>query len=251
MKLAAKIKETQPLRPKILLWADVSFNDMKGIENTKSILELERILCCVMGVNFPEPKRGILLELYVHTLFFCRKSNFNREQTSALLSIVKHIHQANTETLLNNMDHCFAYCSELLLCHSVTRPPFSINLFSYEEVTSILKYLLNTYMRHYNLYKYIFTPQVRLDLSFSYSDMPDKVPVTEDVLSGDVKQQKEKELETAEVAEQHIETINPGPKLANAVIQRSISQIRPEDDHTTGNEGGDYAHVGSTTATTK
>lgn len=49
------------------------------------------------------------------------------------------------------------------LCLSVCpqqRPPFSINLFSYEEVTCILKYIYNSYVRHYKLYKYIFTPQV-------------------------------------------------------------------------------------------
>uniref|UniRef100_A0A8C7H8S6 Cilia and flagella associated protein 119 n=1 Tax=Oncorhynchus kisutch TaxID=8019 RepID=A0A8C7H8S6_ONCKI len=181
---------------------------MEEIENTKAIPELERslslfvathtksrtlwltgyfllrTLCCVLGVNIPEPRRRVLLELYVHTVLFCRESNFNREQTSVLLSIVK-------KTPLNNMGHCYAYCSELLLCHSVRvsfcirrvlcfghfhgqtltfhhysivfylpqRPPFSISLFSSEDVTQILKYLLNTYFRHYNLYKYIFTPQ--------------------------------------------------------------------------------------------
>ena len=105
-----------------------------------------------------------------------------------------------TETSLCNMEQCFEFCSELLLCHSVRvcvnssifnlyrlqcpfkcicnvslvlfwlvmslflcplqRPPFSINLFNSAEVTQILKYIHSTYIRHYNLYKYIFTPQV-------------------------------------------------------------------------------------------
>lgn len=41
------------------------------------------------------------------------------------------------------------------------RPPFSVNFFSYEEVTCIFDYIYSSYMRHYKLYKYIFTPQVR------------------------------------------------------------------------------------------
>ncbi|XP_031655311.1 cilia- and flagella-associated protein 119 isoform X1 [Oncorhynchus kisutch] len=237
MNLAGKIKEPDPLNPKVLLWADVSYSDMEEIENTKAIPELERslslfvathtksrtlwltgyfllrTLCCVLGVNIPEPRRRVLLELYVHTVLFCRESNFNREQTSVLLSIVKSMHQANTETPLNNMGHCYAYCSELLLCHSVRRPPFSISLFSSEDVTQILKYLLNTYFRHYNLYKYIFTPQVRLDMSFSYSGMPDEDPVTETV-SSDGYGKKENEPETAE-GEQPIEAMNTGPEVAN------------------------------------
>ncbi|XP_019902156.2 coiled-coil domain-containing protein 189 isoform X2 [Esox lucius] len=187
---------------------------MKEIDNTKSIPELERILCRVLGVDIPEPRRGVLLELYVHTVLFCRKNNYNREQTSALLSIVKRMHLANTETPINNMDHCFAYCSDLLLCHSVRRPPFSICLFSSEEVTGILKHLLNTYFRHYSQYKYIFTPQVRLDLSFTYSGMPDEDSVTEDVVSAaNGERKKEKETETAE-GEQPIEAVEPLPELA-------------------------------------
>ncbi|CAB1312311.1 unnamed protein product, partial [Coregonus sp. 'balchen'] len=168
--------------------ADVSYSDMEEIENTKTIPELERTLCSVLGVNIPEPRRGVLLELYVHTVLFCRESNFNREQTSALLSIVKSMHQ---------------------------RPPFSISLFSSEEVTQILKYLLNTYIRHYNLYKYIFTPQVKLDLSFSYSGMPDEDPATEDAVSSAGYCNKENEPETAEEGEQPIEAMNTGPEVAN------------------------------------
>lgn len=50
----------------------------------------------------------------------------------------------------------------MLLCAaSPQRPPFSINIFSFEEVGCILKYIHNSYVRHYKLYKYIFTKQVR------------------------------------------------------------------------------------------
>lgn len=184
MKMEGKVKEPHSLKPRVLLWADVSYNDMEEIDNIKDIPKLERTLCCVLAVDYPEPRRGVLLELYVHTVLFCRQNNFNREQTSALISIVKCMHQANTETPLNNMDHCFAYCSELLLCHSVRRPPFSINLFNSEQVTHILKYFLNSYIRHFNLYKYIFTPQVRLDLSLCYSGMSnEEEPPSEDSVS--------------------------------------------------------------------
>uniref|UniRef100_A0A8C4DM01 Uncharacterized protein n=1 Tax=Dicentrarchus labrax TaxID=13489 RepID=A0A8C4DM01_DICLA len=118
-------------------------------------------LCSVFGIDLPEPRRGVLLEMYVQTVLFCREHSFKKEQTSALLSIIKSIHEANIQTPLNNIEQCFKYCKELLLCHSVRRPPFSINLFSSEEVSCILQYIHNSYVRHYKLYKYIFTPQVR------------------------------------------------------------------------------------------
>uniref|UniRef100_A0A671W691 Cilia and flagella associated protein 119 n=1 Tax=Sparus aurata TaxID=8175 RepID=A0A671W691_SPAAU len=134
------------------------------------------VLCSVFGVDLPEPKRGVLLELYVQAVLFCRERNFKKEQTSALLSIIKLC--IFSETPLNNIEQSFKYCKELLLCHSVRRPPFSINLFSSEEVTGILNYIFNSYVRHYKLYKYIFTPQVKLDLSLTYSGTPNQEEAT-------------------------------------------------------------------------
>lgn len=40
------------------------------------------------------PRDAILLDLYFYTIRFCRKHNFNQEQTSAFFSIVKDTHEA-------------------------------------------------------------------------------------------------------------------------------------------------------------
>uniref|UniRef100_A0A8C6Y1M3 Cilia and flagella associated protein 119 n=1 Tax=Naja naja TaxID=35670 RepID=A0A8C6Y1M3_NAJNA len=42
------------------------------------------------------------------------------------------------------------------------RPPFSIDLFNQDQLVLLTDYMINTYFRHYKLYKYAFTPQVRL-----------------------------------------------------------------------------------------
>ncbi|XP_070707391.1 cilia- and flagella-associated protein 119 [Pempheris klunzingeri] len=192
-----KITVPKALKAKVMLWTDVSYHDMEEIDKTQSIPDLERSLCTVFGLDLPEPKRGVLLELYVQTVLFCREQSFKKEQTSALLSIIKSIHEANVETPLNNIDQCFTYCKELLLCHSVRRPPFSISLFSSEEANSILKYIHNSYMRHYKLYKYIFTPQVKLDLAMTYSGIPDQDELTmEDSSAEDVENVMENEADT-------------------------------------------------------
>uniref|UniRef100_A0A673LQI8 Si:ch73-81k8.2 n=1 Tax=Sinocyclocheilus rhinocerous TaxID=307959 RepID=A0A673LQI8_9TELE len=139
-----------------------------------------RILCrALLASDAAQPKRRVLLELYTNLVLFCKEQHFNREQTSVLISIIKTVHQFNTETPLNNTDHCMTYCSELLLCHSVRRPPFSTDLFSSEQVTQILFYFINTYMRHYFLYKCIFTPEVQLDISLSYIGILENTNVEE------------------------------------------------------------------------
>ncbi|XP_035260349.1 coiled-coil domain-containing protein 189 [Anguilla rostrata] len=159
-------------KPTVLLWADVSYTDMEEIDNTKSTPELKRVLCKLLGIQMNQSMTRVLSNMYLHALLFCRRTGLNREQTSVLLSIIKAIHAANVETLLNNMDQCFTFCSELLLCHSSMRPPFSIDLFNSEQMTQILQYLVNIYFRHFSLYKYIFTTQVQLNLSLSYSEIP-------------------------------------------------------------------------------
>ncbi|XP_074476027.1 cilia- and flagella-associated protein 119 isoform X1 [Sebastes fasciatus] len=187
----------QALKAKLMLWTDVSYHDMEEIDRMQSIPDLESALCSVFEVELPEPRRGVLLELYIQAVLFCRECNFKKEQTSALLSIIKSIHEVNIETPLNDIEQCFKYCKELLLCHSVRRPPFSINLFSSEEVDRVLKYIYNSYVRHYKLYKYIFTPQFKLDLSLTYSGMPDQDdPNMEDYSAPDVITSGEPETET-------------------------------------------------------
>ncbi|KAF1374023.1 hypothetical protein PFLUV_G00244970 [Perca fluviatilis] len=193
-----KTKVPQALKAKVMLWTDVSYHDMEEIDKMHSIPDLESALCSAFKVDLLEPKRGVLLELYVQAVLFCRECNFIKEQTSVLLSIIKSIHEANIETPLDNIEQCFKYCKDLLLCHSVRRPPFSINLFSSEEVNCILKYIHNSYVRHYKLYKYIFTPQVKLDLSLTYSGISDQdEPTMEDSSAPDFENEIKKETKAA------------------------------------------------------
>ncbi|XP_040031995.1 cilia- and flagella-associated protein 119 isoform X1 [Gasterosteus aculeatus] len=196
--------ESKALKAKVMLWTDVSYHEMEEMDQMQSIPDLERCLCSVLGVHLPEPKRGVLLEMYVQAVLFGRECNFKKEQTSALLSIMKSIHEANIETPLNNIEQCVEYAMDLLLCHSVRRPPFSINIFSFEEVGCILKYIHNSYVRHYKLYKYIFTKQVKLDLSLTYSDQDE--PTKTDSSAPEVENLMEKATEAAPTTESSPQT---------------------------------------------
>ncbi|KAL1264500.1 hypothetical protein QQF64_004855 [Cirrhinus molitorella] len=193
------LENIRPPKARVLLWADLKHSDMEEIEKCNSIPEIERILCrALLASDVAQTKQRVLLELYTNLVLFCREQHFKREQTSVLISIIKNVHQFNTETPLNNTDECFTYCSELLLCHSVRRPPFSIDLFSSEQVTEILSYFINTYMRHYFIYKYIFTPEVQLDISLSYIGTPEDTDIEETPQSesvADSKREAERETE--------------------------------------------------------
>uniref|UniRef100_A0A8C0G724 Cilia and flagella associated protein 119 n=1 Tax=Chelonoidis abingdonii TaxID=106734 RepID=A0A8C0G724_CHEAB len=144
-----------------------------------------------------DPRAAILLDLYFYTVQFSREHNFTREQSSTFFAIVKDTHEACVETPLSNVEECYHYFTELLFCHAVRvspgegqpqpgppaaaspphgspcpspaspspllpfqRPPFSIDLFSQEQLALMSDYVVNTYFRHFKLYKYAFTPQV-------------------------------------------------------------------------------------------
>lgn len=60
------------------------------------LFALLRILCQALHMEAPDPQRDVLLELYTNLVLFCRQQEFNKEQTSVLLSIIKNVHQLNT-----------------------------------------------------------------------------------------------------------------------------------------------------------
>lgn len=64
----------------------------------------------------------------------------------------------------------------LLLAHSVQRPPFSTQIFSWADLKAITSYLLNTYYRHYKLYQYSSCPLLLLNLE-TYKDDIEAAPL--------------------------------------------------------------------------
>ncbi|XP_041038088.1 coiled-coil domain-containing protein 189 [Carcharodon carcharias] len=183
---------------KICLWEDLSFSAMDIIQKASTTEEIKQALCLLLCVSLDESdaRAAILLDLYVYTLQFSKSQAFSKEQTSALFSIVKRLHQACTATSLGNVDECFNYFLELVLCHSVRRPPFSIDLFNGDEVKLVTDYIVDTYFRHFKLYKYIFTRQFRLDLAISYAGIPETPPAVEEEIL--VTEQEEAPPEEAE-----------------------------------------------------
>ncbi|KAH0626363.1 hypothetical protein JD844_001305 [Phrynosoma platyrhinos] len=117
-----------------------------------------------------------------------RCSNWKREEIWFSRCLKRKVHiilgaSPRKETPLPNVEECYNYFTELVFCHSIRRPPFSIDLFNQDQLVLITDYMINTYFRHYKLYKYAFTPQVRLDISFTYIGMPEPEPKDEETVA--------------------------------------------------------------------
>ncbi|XP_012587271.1 PREDICTED: coiled-coil domain-containing protein C16orf93 homolog [Condylura cristata] len=160
-------------QPRICMWKYLDIHSMHRLEKTANVEEMREVLAELLGLSCPEksPQEAITLDLFCHALIFCRQQGFSPEQTSTACALLQDLHKACIATPLGNVEECYRYFTSVLFCHGVRRPPFSINLFKEEQLLALADYVVNTYFRHFKLYKYVFTPQVRLDLSLTYTGL--------------------------------------------------------------------------------
>ncbi|XP_028741421.1 coiled-coil domain-containing protein 189 [Peromyscus leucopus] len=157
-------------QPRICMWKYLDIHSMHRLEKAATVEEMREVLAELLELGCPEQslRDAIILDLFSHVLIFCRQQGFSLEQTSAACALLQDLHKACVATPLGNVEECYRYFTSSLFCHGVRRPPFSIDLFKEEQLLALADYVVNTYFRHFKLYKYVFTPQVRLDLSLTY-----------------------------------------------------------------------------------
>uniref|UniRef100_A0A8D0H233 Cilia and flagella associated protein 119 n=1 Tax=Sphenodon punctatus TaxID=8508 RepID=A0A8D0H233_SPHPU len=227
-----QLPQPQHHEARICMWKYLDVHSMDLIEKVHTTEQLKSILADLFHLQAwdSDPRAAILLDLYFYTVQFSREQAFSREQTSAFFSIVKDTHEACVETPLPNVEECYGYFTELVFCHSIQRPPFSIDLFTQEQLAVITDYVVNTYFRHFKLYKYAFTPQVRLDVSLAYVGMPEAEPTVEEVEEGAA---ASTEAEPAPSHEEVAETIAPVESptaplrvFMAAQLNREVSALR-------------------------
>jgi len=162
--------------PQICVWSDFSLKDIDELKLLQQTEDARRKIAeiLVLKENDDHMKKLILTDLFYYAFIFATESKFNEEQISAFLSIIKRTHEKAIESPFGNIEDSFSYFKELLLRHCVKRPPFSIQLYDMSEAKKITDYVLDTYFKHYKLYKYAFTAKVRLDLTFSYNGLPEE-----------------------------------------------------------------------------
>ncbi|CAH6793163.1 Ccdc189 [Phodopus roborovskii] len=169
-------------QPRICMWKYLDIHSMHRLEKAATVEEMREVLAELLELGCPEQslRDAIILDLFSHALIFCRQQGFSLEQTSAACALLQDLHKACVATPLGNVEECYRYFTSVLFCHGVRRPPFSIDLFKEEQLLALADYVVNTYFRHFKLYKYVFTPQVRLDLSLTYMGLQPPKPWPEE-----------------------------------------------------------------------
>ncbi|XP_017370987.1 coiled-coil domain-containing protein 189 isoform X1 [Cebus imitator] len=199
-------------RPRICMWKYLDIHSMHQLEKTTNAEEMREVLAELLELGHPEQslRDAITLDLFCHMLIFCRQQDFSLEQTSAACAMLQDLHKACIATPLGNVEECYRYFTSVLFCHGVRRPPFSIDLFKEEQLLALEDYVVNTYFRHFKLYKYVFTSQVRLDLSLTYMGL--QPPILWPESETEKEERKEVEEQAVTPQEEELETVAP-PEL--------------------------------------
>jgi len=162
-----------------LIWADLNAETLASMHNPqpKAGFSARSQLAKAMGLADPQnPRQAILLDLFVHALAFGQSLQLADDKLSGLVSIMKAVHTKATQSRLP-IERSFTHFKDLLLQHSVQRPPISVGLFTLEEFKAILAWGLDTYFRHYKLYQYAFTDRVVMSVVQQHpSDGVDLLP---------------------------------------------------------------------------
>ncbi|GFR43137.1 hypothetical protein Agub_g4154 [Astrephomene gubernaculifera] len=158
-----------------LVWRDLTAQQLENIRHPhpKKGLTGRDLLARYMDLTDYQrnPKTAIHLDLYIHTIQLGQEVTSADDKLSGLFSIVKMVHQRSIQETLT-MERSFLLFKELLLAHSVQRPPYSIGLFTFQEMQRIMDWMLDSYYRHYKLYQYCYTNRVTMSASYTHpSDM--------------------------------------------------------------------------------
>mmetsp|Transcript_35265 Transcript_35265/g.80557 ORF Transcript_35265/g.80557 Transcript_35265/m.80557 type:complete len:255 (+) Transcript_35265:76-840(+) len=149
----------------ILLWVDLSVEQVEVYEALEDPEERRKFIASVIGINLDTAtdRDKILLEMCNNVMLFCSEKGFTPDKTSSFFGIMKHVHSLAMARFWP-LEKTFTYFKNILMKHSVQRPPFSTGIFSLQDVRDITDSVTKGYFRHYLLYKYCFTKKTELDL---------------------------------------------------------------------------------------
>eukprot|EP00033_Pygsuia_biforma_P003199 GCRY01003510.1.p1 GENE.GCRY01003510.1~~GCRY01003510.1.p1 ORF type:complete len:313 (+),score=59.88 GCRY01003510.1:202-1140(+) len=149
-----------------LLWCDLSRSISSKLLQS-SVPVQKKILINTFELDDYESnlESAILLDFYSQLILFSIKERFSPEKASTFFSIMRKIHAHNIETPAFHLAELFTLFKQLMLAHSVERPPYSVEIFSFSDVKAITAFADNTYFRHHKLYKFAFTHTEELNIT--------------------------------------------------------------------------------------
>jgi hypothetical protein len=190
------LKLPENKKPKLELWKHIDPNNMdtllrcfeiddydefmKRLETSNikvdKRVKLERyklfsnLLSKLLNLNLNDKRDLILIDQYYYLIEFALANSFTKEQINVLISITQRTHELACDTSFGNLDETFAFFRNFIVLYAVHRPPFSLKFFTPTQIELVLNYFMDTYFNQFKFFKYVYTPAVRLNLKFDYSN---------------------------------------------------------------------------------
>ncbi|KAL0228338.1 hypothetical protein RCL1_004481 [Eukaryota sp. TZLM3-RCL] len=178
----------------------LSVSESESLLSSTDVVKRRSLLCHFLGFIEDSYTDSVLLDLYLSVFYFGKTKSLSPLKCSILLSITRYLHDQSMQLCLS-LDRSFTLFNDLLVKHSVQRPPFSMCYFSHIDVKNIVEFFTNSYFRYFDMYKYVFIPNQLATVSFVDSPIlpefqcPTLPPLNE---SQPVVTQEELEHETVE-----------------------------------------------------
>jgi len=114
--------------------------------------------------DLDEAQKEVAIDFYFYCFAFCKECGFDTLKTSTFLSIAKQTCNFIRLDASTDMNTAFEKFKALMFAHAVERSPHAVLIFSVEDVEKVTEFMLNSYFRHFKLYKYIFTAKEQVTL---------------------------------------------------------------------------------------
>ena len=148
---------------KFLVFTVISKTTIQDLLNETDPDARRTLLLSEITIEYEGLKTQIISDFHFNNLSYSITNKFTPEKTSCLLEIFKYCLEYSLSNRLFE-PQSFEIFKKLLLKHSVQRSPYSIAVFTAEELRKIIDYGLITFFRHYSLYDYAFNPSCHLAL---------------------------------------------------------------------------------------
>ena len=159
------------MKQEILIWKTFDQTVFHKLNQSTTVKEKRNILSDALRLNERDWKNGkekteILLDAFTQCYNFAQQHEFSVQSSSGnfifiilsssfigvkvLLAILNQVHEFSCQTSFENTMSSAKFAQELILSHSVLRPPFSIEVFSPKEAELAYQYMTDNYFRWVN-----------------------------------------------------------------------------------------------------
>jgi hypothetical protein len=153
---------TKVFRPPKTSSADVA--KLQSLQSRPEIQQHLRDFIVMPAIAASPEQQAILIDYLTDVALFTRQIRLDSMQIATLFDIAMHVH---TTAMSKNMtmNQAFSCLRDVLVAHSVFRPPFSFDVFTMDHVVQIQEFFLQHYFRFYKLYFFAFGQKEEVDFA--------------------------------------------------------------------------------------